>query len=114
MFIVPLKNIQLVYLGSRRDSQHLRATTSAFRTILLGDINLLKEIRSHQSGSVGRRSLGAGVRWMYCAKLEGRDFERMTVAMYMGDGVEEVSSRRSRLAFLLMIISAMATAYRKI
>ncbi|KAJ7501013.1 hypothetical protein B0H11DRAFT_2224857 [Mycena galericulata] len=46
--------------------------------------------RSSESGTVGRRSRVAGVRRMYCAKVEGRDSGRMTVAMYQGDGSEEL------------------------
>ncbi|KAF7352136.1 Kinase-like protein [Mycena venus] len=70
----------------RPDDTHI----GAFRTIRLGDINLLKEIRLNgQSGAVGRRRQEASVRRMYYAKLEGRDSGRMTVAIYQGDGAQE-------------------------
>ncbi|KAF7352157.1 hypothetical protein MVEN_01178900 [Mycena venus] len=59
----------------------------AFRTIPLGDINLLKEIRlDSQFGHVSRQRRRSGVRRLYAAELEGR---RMTVAMYQGYGVEQ-------------------------
>ncbi|KAF7337233.1 hypothetical protein MSAN_02275700 [Mycena sanguinolenta] len=65
---------------------------SAFRTVLLGDINLIKEFKamrsSPQSSLVGRRTPGASVRRVYTAKLEGRESGHMTVALYEGDGAE--------------------------
>ncbi|KAF7345753.1 hypothetical protein MVEN_01595600 [Mycena venus] len=62
---------------------------TAFRTILLGDINLLKELYlDGQSRIMGRKSR-VGVRRMYSATLEGRDSKLMTVAMYRGEGAEE-------------------------
>ncbi|KAF7353108.1 hypothetical protein MSAN_01498100 [Mycena sanguinolenta] len=64
-----------------------------FRTIRLGDINLIKEFKemrsSPQFGLVGRRTPGASVRRVYIAKLEGRDSGHMTVAMYEGDGAKK-------------------------
>ncbi|KAJ7809793.1 hypothetical protein B0H14DRAFT_2607840 [Mycena olivaceomarginata] len=60
---------------------------SAFRTIRLGDINLLRELRlNRQSGGVSRSSSVASVRHMYSAEVHGRD---MTVAIYQGNGAEE-------------------------
>ncbi|KAJ7792344.1 hypothetical protein B0H14DRAFT_3563723 [Mycena olivaceomarginata] len=58
----------------------------AFRTILLGDIKLLKEIRlNNESGVVVRRSR----RRMYSAKVVGGEPGPMTVVMYQGDTEEE-------------------------
>ncbi|KAJ7111045.1 hypothetical protein C8R44DRAFT_742818 [Mycena epipterygia] len=82
------KNTWQVNLFCRLYSQGLWVT--AFRTILLGNINLLKEICLGQSGSVGRPGRDTGVRRIYCAKLEGRDSGRMTVTMYQGDCAEEM------------------------
>ncbi|KAF7353138.1 hypothetical protein MSAN_01501300 [Mycena sanguinolenta] len=66
---------------------------SAFRTIRLGDLNLVKEFKEMRSSprwSVsGRQTPGATVRRVYKAKLEGRESGHMTVAMYEGDGAEE-------------------------
>ncbi|KAJ7821207.1 hypothetical protein B0H14DRAFT_1335826 [Mycena olivaceomarginata] len=63
---------------------------SAFRTILLGDIKLIKELRlDDESRIVGRQTRGAGVRRMYCAKVMGGETGPMTVAMYQGAGAEE-------------------------
>ncbi|KAJ6464421.1 hypothetical protein C8R45DRAFT_499264 [Mycena sanguinolenta] len=62
---------------------------SEFRTIRLGDLKLVKEVRlSLQSGVVGRQSRGAGVRRLYHAKIR-RDPGTVTIAMYQGDGAEE-------------------------
>ncbi|KAJ7821212.1 hypothetical protein B0H14DRAFT_2831995 [Mycena olivaceomarginata] len=62
---------------------------AAFRTILLGDIKLMKEIRpTGPSGVVGRQSRGVGVRRMYTAQIVGRGWP-MTVAMYQGAGAEK-------------------------
>ncbi|KAF7353208.1 hypothetical protein MSAN_01508500 [Mycena sanguinolenta] len=77
-----------VYFG-----QHQAREPSAFRTIQLGDINLLKEFKemhcSPQWSVVGRQSPRATVRRVYKAKLEGRESGHVTVAMYQGDGAEE-------------------------
>ncbi|KAF7337202.1 hypothetical protein MSAN_02272500 [Mycena sanguinolenta] len=66
-------------------------TLSPFRTIRLGDLDLLKELRlDGQSSVADRSSRGAGVRRMYHANLVVRQSERkVTVAMYQGDGAEE-------------------------
>ncbi|KAF7337289.1 hypothetical protein MSAN_02281500 [Mycena sanguinolenta] len=66
---------------------------SAFRTIQLGDLNLVKEFKemrfSSQSSLVDCQSPRASVRRVYKAKLEGRESGHMTVAMYEGDGAEK-------------------------
>ncbi|KAJ7828052.1 hypothetical protein B0H14DRAFT_2452446 [Mycena olivaceomarginata] len=63
---------------------------TAFRTILLGDIKLIKELRvSDESGVVGRQNRDKRVRRMYSAKVMGGETGRMTVAMYQGARVEE-------------------------
>ncbi|KAJ7871706.1 hypothetical protein B0H14DRAFT_207070 [Mycena olivaceomarginata] len=63
---------------------------TAFRTILLGDIKLIKELRvNDESGVVGRQNRDARVRRMYSAKVMGGETGRMTVAMYQGAKVEE-------------------------
>ncbi|KAF7353259.1 hypothetical protein MSAN_01513800 [Mycena sanguinolenta] len=66
---------------------------SEFRTIRLGDINLIKEFKqirsSPQWSVVGRQIPRANVRRVYTAKLEGRESGDMTVATYEGDGAEE-------------------------
>ncbi|KAF7337210.1 hypothetical protein MSAN_02273400 [Mycena sanguinolenta] len=74
-----------VYLGEPRQE-----TLSPFRTIRLGDLDLIKEIRlDERSNVVGHQSRGAGVRRMYSANLVVRESERkVTVAMYQGDGAE--------------------------
>ncbi|KAF7353249.1 hypothetical protein MSAN_01512700 [Mycena sanguinolenta] len=60
---------------------------------LSGDINLIKEFKemcsSPQSSLVGRQIPGASVRRVYTAKVEGRESDHMTVAIYQGDGAEE-------------------------
>ncbi|KAJ7369183.1 hypothetical protein DFH08DRAFT_833262 [Mycena albidolilacea] len=62
---------------------------AAFRTIRLGDINLLKEIRN-ESGVVGRQSHRTNARPMYySAKVVGGEPGPMTVALYQGDDTEE-------------------------
>ncbi|KAJ7358250.1 hypothetical protein DFH08DRAFT_440460 [Mycena albidolilacea] len=63
---------------------------TAFRTILMGDIKLVKELRvNDESGVVGRQNRDARVRRMYSAKVMGGETGRMTVAMYQGARVEE-------------------------
>ncbi|KAJ7369192.1 hypothetical protein DFH08DRAFT_833295 [Mycena albidolilacea] len=63
---------------------------AAFRTILLGDIKLLKEIHMNdESGVVGRRIQRTSARRMYSAKVVGGEPGPMTVAMYQGDDMEE-------------------------
>ncbi|KAJ7814769.1 hypothetical protein B0H14DRAFT_3149315 [Mycena olivaceomarginata] len=64
---------------------------AAFRTIRLGDINLLKEIRiNNESGVVGRQSQSTSARRMYySAKVVGGEPGPMTVALYQGDDMEE-------------------------
>ncbi|KAF7330734.1 hypothetical protein MSAN_02446000 [Mycena sanguinolenta] len=66
---------------------------SAFRTIRLGDLNLVKEFKEMRSSPqwsvVGRQTPRATVRRVYKAKLEGRESGHITVAMYEGDGAEE-------------------------
>ncbi|KAF7353143.1 hypothetical protein MSAN_01501800 [Mycena sanguinolenta] len=74
-------------------SQLQARESSAFRTIPLGDINLIKEFKeicsTSQSSFVGRQISQATVRRVYKAKLEGRDSGPMTVPIYQGDGAEE-------------------------
>ncbi|KAF7337277.1 hypothetical protein MSAN_02280200 [Mycena sanguinolenta] len=78
----------IVYFGQPQARE-----PSASRTILLGDIILIKEFKemrsSPQSSLVGRQTPRASVRRVYTAKLEGRQSGHMTVAMYEGDGAEE-------------------------
>ncbi|KAJ7814760.1 hypothetical protein B0H14DRAFT_2849519 [Mycena olivaceomarginata] len=64
---------------------------AAFRTILLGDIKLLKEIRMNdESGVVGRQSQRTSARPMYySAKVVGGEPGPMTVALYQGADTEE-------------------------
>ncbi|KAJ7712072.1 hypothetical protein B0H14DRAFT_3902408, partial [Mycena olivaceomarginata] len=63
---------------------------TGFRTILLGDIKLVKELRlNDESGVVGRQNRETRVRRMYSAKVMGGETGRMTVAMYQGARVEE-------------------------
>ncbi|KAJ7369201.1 hypothetical protein DFH08DRAFT_833313 [Mycena albidolilacea] len=71
--------------------------SAAFRTIHLGDINLLKEIRiDNESGIVGRQSQRMNARRMYySAKIVGGEPGPMTVAMYQGDNAEEVSAHKT-------------------
>ncbi|KAJ6464533.1 hypothetical protein C8R45DRAFT_1174745 [Mycena sanguinolenta] len=62
---------------------------SEFRTIRLGDVKLVKEVRlSPQSGIVGHQSRGVGVRRIYHAAIR-RDPGIVTVAMYQGNGAED-------------------------
>ncbi|KAJ7369208.1 hypothetical protein DFH08DRAFT_984163 [Mycena albidolilacea] len=65
--------------------------SAAFRTILLGDLKLLKEIRmNHESGVVGRQSQRTNARRMYySAKVVGGVCRPMTVTLYQGDDTEE-------------------------
>ncbi|KAF7334337.1 hypothetical protein MSAN_02378600 [Mycena sanguinolenta] len=67
---------------------------SEFRTIRLGDLKLIEEFKEMRSSPrwsvVGRQTPRATVRQVYKAKLEGRESSHMTVAMYEGDGAEEV------------------------
>ncbi|KAJ7347364.1 hypothetical protein DFH08DRAFT_960701 [Mycena albidolilacea] len=68
----------------------LEEQPSAFRTILLGDIKLMKEIRlNDESGVVRHRSREASIRRMYSAKLVGGQTGPLTVAMYQGGSAEE-------------------------
>ncbi|KAJ7731709.1 hypothetical protein B0H14DRAFT_2998242 [Mycena olivaceomarginata] len=64
--------------------------SGTFRTILLGDIKLMKEIRlNDESGVVRHRSREASIRRMYSAKLVGGQTGPITVAMYQGGSAEE-------------------------
>ncbi|KAJ7767568.1 hypothetical protein B0H14DRAFT_2633044 [Mycena olivaceomarginata] len=66
---------------------------SAFRTILLGDLDLMKEIHlDNESGIVGRQKRGGGFRRIYTAKIMGNESRTMTVAVYQGNGAEEAST----------------------
>jgi hypothetical protein len=58
--------------------------------IPLGDIDLQHEIGS-DFGTVDRRREHPGVRRVYSARVKGRE-SSVTVAMYRGDGAEEVYS----------------------
>ncbi|KAF7337195.1 hypothetical protein MSAN_02271800 [Mycena sanguinolenta] len=73
---------------------------SPFRTIRLGDLDLIKEIRlDDRSTIVGRQSQDAGVRRLFSANLVVRASEcRVNVAMYQGDGTEE-EWRRNHAAY---------------
>jgi hypothetical protein len=64
--------------------------------IPIGDIDLLEEIHlKKETGIVGRHHPErTRVRRMYSAKIDGRK-SGVTVAMYQGDGAEEVSSLES-------------------
>ncbi|KAJ7369207.1 hypothetical protein DFH08DRAFT_984162 [Mycena albidolilacea] len=64
---------------------------AAFRTIRLGDIKLLKEIRMNdKSGVVGCQSQRTTARRMYySAKVVGGEPGAMTVALYRGDDMED-------------------------
>ncbi|KAF7353128.1 hypothetical protein MSAN_01500200 [Mycena sanguinolenta] len=70
---------------------------SAFRTIQLGDLNLVKEFKEMRSSPrwsvVGCQTPRATVRRVYKAKLEGRESGHMTVAVYEGDGAEEEATK---------------------
>jgi hypothetical protein len=61
--------------------------------IPMGDIDLLEEICvNNKTGVVGRHHPGrTRVRRMYSAKIDGRK-SGVTVAVYQGEGAEEVSS----------------------
>ncbi|KAJ6464549.1 hypothetical protein C8R45DRAFT_501747 [Mycena sanguinolenta] len=66
-----------------------KESLSPFRTILLGDLDLVKCLDG-QSGVGRRRNQRAGVRRMYSANLVVRESERkVTVAIYQGNGAEE-------------------------
>jgi hypothetical protein len=61
-----------------------------FRTIPLGDINLQAEIDLNRGSRVVDRTRDRGsVRRVYSARVMGLE-GNMTVAMYQGDGAEEV------------------------
>lgn len=65
-------------------------TTSDFRMIPLGDIDLHREIRLEgHFGVVGPRHERPRVRRVYSAKIDGRK-PKATVAVYQGEGAEEV------------------------
>jgi hypothetical protein len=57
--------------------------------IPLGDIDLQHEILDTVTGIVGSQRKSARVRRMYSARIDGRN-TAVTVAMYLGDGAEEV------------------------
>lgn len=61
-----------------------------FRMIPLGDIDLQREILL-DTGAVDRRRERPRVRRVYTAKIEGRKSD-VTVAMYQGEGAQEVCS----------------------
>jgi hypothetical protein len=63
-----------------------RLNIADFRIIPLGDINLQKEIRLNHETVVGHRPR---VRRIYSAKVD-RGKSNVTVAMYQGNGAEEV------------------------
>ncbi|KAF7337205.1 hypothetical protein MSAN_02272800 [Mycena sanguinolenta] len=73
---------------------------SPFRTIRLGDLDLVKEIRLvGQFCVVCGSTQGAGVRRMYSANLVDRESRRkVTVVMYQGDGAEQ-EWRRDRAVY---------------
>ncbi|KAF7353366.1 hypothetical protein MSAN_01525200 [Mycena sanguinolenta] len=74
-----------------------------FRTILLGDIKLGKEIYLNgQSGVVGRQNRARGVRRMYSAEIR-RDPGPVTVAMYQGHKAEESTEWNVALDYLLSV-----------
>ncbi|KAF7353167.1 hypothetical protein MSAN_01504200 [Mycena sanguinolenta] len=63
--------------------------SSDFKTIRLGDLKLVRDVRlSHESSTVHRLSRGVGVRRIYHAEIR-RNPGLVTVAMYQGDGAEE-------------------------
>ena len=63
----------------------------------MGDINLQQELMvTGHSGLVDRRRARNCVRRVYSAKIDGRSTD-LTVAMYEGDGAEEV---RDSIPFL--------------
>ncbi|KAF7326760.1 hypothetical protein MVEN_02595000 [Mycena venus] len=65
------------------------ATSSDFRRIPLGDIDLRHEIcGNYGTGVTDLQRERAYVRRVYSASVEGRK-SRVTVAMYQGDGAEE-------------------------
>ncbi|KAF7353181.1 hypothetical protein MSAN_01505700 [Mycena sanguinolenta] len=74
-----------IYLGQSQAQE-----PSEFRTILRGDLKLVKEVRlSTTSGVVGRHRRGVSVRRaVYHAEIRG-DPGTVTVAVYQGDGAEE-------------------------
>jgi hypothetical protein len=90
----------------------------AVRTIPLGDINLLKEIRlDSRFGPVSRQRRESGVRRMYSAELEGHQSRRMTVAIYQGYGAEQVGpSTQNPLVSIFSKdpVAGMAATCRKI
>ncbi|KAF7336235.1 hypothetical protein MVEN_02171400 [Mycena venus] len=67
-----------------------RGHQSGLRTIPLGDIHLMHEIRLNvQSRVVKRFSRPPSVRRIYSATLGGREARPMTVAVYQGPGAKE-------------------------
>jgi hypothetical protein len=61
-----------------------------FRTIPLGDLNLVQEIGFRRGANVvHRKNGGNSVRRMYTARVEGCK-SNMTVALYQGNGAEDV------------------------
>ncbi|KAJ7229298.1 hypothetical protein B0H12DRAFT_231730 [Mycena haematopus] len=74
-------------------TNHNYATTpslpSDLRMIPLGDIDLRREIRLNNTGVVNLGPERARARRLYSAKVEGRK-STVTVAMYQGNGAEEV------------------------
>jgi hypothetical protein len=61
-----------------------------FRVIPLGDLNLLQEIGIHRGADVvHRKNGGNSARKMYTARVHGYK-SNMTVALYQGDGAEDV------------------------
>ena len=61
-----------------------------FRAIPLGDLNLLQEIGVQRGADVvHRKNGGNSVRRMYTARVHGCE-SNMTVALYQGNGVEDV------------------------
>ncbi|KAF7360818.1 hypothetical protein MSAN_01110800 [Mycena sanguinolenta] len=73
-----------------RNYTTMQATPSDFLRIPLGSIDLRAEIQLDNAGGMVWRNYGrGGVRRMYAARVECRNTP-MTVALYQGDGAEEL------------------------
>jgi hypothetical protein len=77
-------------------SPEILTLAADFPIIPLGHINLLQEVGLHSGANVGQRKNGGNsVRRMYTARVHGCK-SNMTVALYQGNGAEDVGFLFSR------------------
>jgi hypothetical protein len=86
--------------GSRITAISIKAHQTDFRLIPLGDLNLLQEIGLYRSATVVQKNREKSVRRMYSARVRGCT-SNMVVALYQGNGAEDVGFLYSFFGFTL-------------